>query len=82
MVVRMECTFCKQDAVYVRPYDKSALCIVHFNEKIIRRVQKTIIRYKMFMRKGRIAVGVSGEKIVSLYLIFLLKLNINSLKVK
>lgn len=62
MVIRMKCTFCKQDAIYVRPYDKSALCIVHFNEKIIRRVQKTITRYKMFERKGRIAVGVSGGK--------------------
>ncbi len=62
MVVRMKCSFCKQDAIYVRPYDKSALCIAHFNEKIIRRVQKTITKYKMFVRKGRIAVGVSGGK--------------------
>ncbi|MHA1399202.1 MAG: TIGR00269 family protein [Candidatus Heimdallarchaeaceae archaeon] len=58
----MKCTFCGSQTVYVRPYDKLALCPEHFNEQFERRVRRTINRYKMFNRKERIAVGVSGGK--------------------
>lgn len=60
--ISMKCTFCGNNAVYVRPYDKLALCIKHFNEQMVRRVQRTITKYKMFGRKDRIAIGVSGGK--------------------
>ncbi|MHA1685931.1 MAG: TIGR00269 family protein [Candidatus Heimdallarchaeaceae archaeon] len=58
----MKCTFCGHNALYVRPYDKLALCAKHFNEQMVRRVQKTITKYKMFGRHDRIAIGVSGGK--------------------
>ncbi|UJG42947.1 MAG: TIGR00269 family protein [Candidatus Heimdallarchaeum endolithica] len=59
----MKCTFCGTDeVVYVRPYDKIALCKEHFNEQFEKRVKRTINRYKMFQRKDKIAVGVSGGK--------------------
>ncbi len=58
----MKCAFCGSDAVYVRPYDKLPLCEKHFNEQFERRVRRTVNNYKMFKRKDRIAVGVSGGK--------------------
>ena len=58
----MNCTFCGKQAVYVRPYDKIALCKQHFNEQMRKRVQKTLTRYKMLKRSDRIAIGVSGGK--------------------
>ncbi|MCG3258614.1 MAG: TIGR00269 family protein [Candidatus Heimdallarchaeota archaeon] len=58
----MKCTLCGEQTVYVRQYDKLALCIRHFNEQMRKRVQKTITRYKMLGRKDRIAIGVSGGK--------------------
>ncbi|MHA2357390.1 MAG: TIGR00269 family protein [Candidatus Heimdallarchaeaceae archaeon] len=58
----MDCTFCGKETVYVRPYDKVALCLNHFNEQVRKRTQKTITKYKMFGRKDRIAIGISGGK--------------------
>ena len=58
----MNCTFCGNQAVYVRPYDNIALCKLHFNEQVRKRVQKTLTRYKMLRRSDRIAIGVSGGK--------------------
>ncbi|MBY8999523.1 MAG: TIGR00269 family protein [Candidatus Heimdallarchaeota archaeon] len=58
----MKCSFCDEQALYVRPYDKLALCHEHFNGKMQKRVQKTITRYNMLKRGDRIAVGVSGGK--------------------
>jgi uncharacterized protein (TIGR00269 family) len=58
----MNCTFCGNEAVYVRPYDKTALCKPHFNEQVKKRVQKALTRYKMLKRSDRIAIGVSGGK--------------------
>ncbi|MCG3220246.1 MAG: TIGR00269 family protein [Candidatus Heimdallarchaeota archaeon] len=58
----MNCAFCDKQAVYVRPYDKIALCKQHFNEQVVKRVQKTLTRYKMLKRRDRIAIGVSGGK--------------------
>jgi uncharacterized protein (TIGR00269 family) len=58
----MKCTFCGNQAVYVRPYDKIALCKIHFNDQVRKRVQKTLTRYKMLKRSDRIAIGVSGGK--------------------
>jgi len=58
----MDCTFCGKETIYVRPYDKVALCIKHFNEQVRKRTQKAITKYKMLRRKDRIAIGVSGGK--------------------
>lgn len=58
----MKCIFCGNEAVYVRPYDKIALCVKHLNEQFRKRTQKAITRYKMFGREDRIAIGVSGGK--------------------
>ena len=58
----MKCSFCGKEAVYVRRYDKLALCLAHFNEQMIKRVQKTITSYNMLGRNDRIAIGVSGGK--------------------
>lgn len=59
----MKCMFCGTDeVVYVRPYDKAPLCHFHFNEQLERRVKKTISKYKLFGRKDRIGVGISGGK--------------------
>ncbi|MEE9409832.1 MAG: TIGR00269 family protein [Candidatus Heimdallarchaeota archaeon] len=67
----MRCTSCENDAMYVRPYDKQALCVLHFNEHMLRRLKRSISKYKMFGRKERIAIGVSGGKdsIALLYLL-------------
>ena len=58
----MKCGFCGKEAIYVRPYDKLPLCLYHLNEQMVKRVQKTITRYKMFKRADKIAIGVSGGK--------------------
>jgi len=58
----MKCTFSGKQAVYLRPYDKLALCIYHFNEQMRKRVQKTITKNKMFGRRDKIALGISGGK--------------------
>ncbi len=58
----MKCTLCGNQAVYLRPYDKLSLCIHHFNEQMRKRVQKTITKNKMFGRRDRIAIGISGGK--------------------
>ena len=58
----MKCSFGEKQPLYVRPYDKLALCLKHFNEQIIKRVKKTITEYKMLKRGDKIAIGVSGGK--------------------
>ncbi len=58
----MKCSLCDNQALYVRPYDKLSLCHKHFNEKMRKRVQRTLTRYKMLHRGDRIAIGVSGGK--------------------
>ncbi|MCE7736448.1 MAG: TIGR00269 family protein [Candidatus Heimdallarchaeota archaeon] len=42
--------------------DGDRLCVTHFNKGFIRRIQRTINRYKLFGRKDVIAVGISGGK--------------------
>ena len=58
----MKCTFCNNQALYVRPYDKLSLCHQHFNEQMVKRTRKTISRYKILKRGDRIAIGISGGK--------------------
>lgn len=56
------CKFCTKPAAWRRPVDGDRLCIAHFNKGFIKRVQRTINRYKLFERNDVIAVGVSGGK--------------------
>ena len=58
----MKCAFCGEQVVYVRQYDKMALCTKHFNEQMKKRVQRTITKNNMLRRDDRVAVGVSGGK--------------------
>ncbi|MCW4049443.1 MAG: TIGR00269 family protein [Candidatus Bathyarchaeota archaeon] len=57
------CTKCKSNpSVYYRPYSGERLCNECFNETLLKRVKKTINKYKMFEYNSRIAIGVSGGK--------------------
>ncbi len=56
------CYHCDEKAVWQRPWDKTNLCLKHFNKSFMRKVQKTINQYKLFERNDIIAVGVSGGK--------------------
>ncbi len=57
-----KCKFCDRPAAWRRPVDGDRLCVAHFNKSFIRRVQKTINRYKLFAREDIIGVGISGGK--------------------
>lgn len=58
----MRCIKCKGPAsLYVRRHN-SAFCEEHFLEYIKRQVERAIEHYKMFTRKERILVAVSGGK--------------------
>lgn len=57
-----KCFQCNENAVWQRPWDKTNLCLQHFNKAFIKRVQKTINEYKLFERNDVIAVGISGGK--------------------
>ncbi len=56
------CKYCNKPAVWKRPWDNVFLCLQHFNSYFIKRVQRTINKYKLLERTDRIAVGVSGGK--------------------
>ncbi|MHA2098089.1 MAG: TIGR00269 family protein [Candidatus Kariarchaeaceae archaeon] len=57
-----KCKFCNRPAAWRRPVDGDRLCVAHFNKSFIKRIQKTINRYKLLDRTDTIAVGVSGGK--------------------
>jgi uncharacterized protein (TIGR00269 family) len=57
-----KCSFCDRNAAWKRPWDKENLCIMHFNQSFLKRVQKTINQYHLFERNDKIAVGISGGK--------------------
>ncbi|WP_457641611.1 TIGR00269 family protein [Persephonella sp.] len=61
------CTICKakgekEKAVVFLPHHRLALCKKHFVEWFEKRVEKTIKEFKMFSKKDRILVAVSGGK--------------------
>jgi len=61
------CTVCKskgkrEKAVVYLPHHRLTLCREHFVEWFERRVEKTVKEFKMFTRKDRILVAVSGGK--------------------
>ena len=58
----MLCIRCSDKAVYRRAYSGEALCSRCFSNSIVRKVAKTIARYRMIRYGDRIAVAVSGGK--------------------
>lgn len=56
------CSFCDRKAAWQRPWDKERLCVMHFNQAFLKRVQKTINQYQLFDRDDVIAIGISGGK--------------------
>jgi uncharacterized protein (TIGR00269 family) len=52
----------KKDAVVFLPHHRLALCKDHFIEWFEKRVDKTIKEFRMFNKKDRILVAVSGGK--------------------
>ena len=57
----MRCTRCDGKAVIVIR-GSLKLCADHFNEYVLNTVEKTIRRFRMFDKKSRILVAVSGGK--------------------
>lgn len=57
-----KCSVCGKPAVYVAKYEGKAYCPEHFLEWFDRRVRKTIRKYRMFGKKEKIVVAVSGGK--------------------
>lgn len=57
-----KCQYCDRQAAWLRPWDKTKLCVMHFNKSFHKKVQKTINKYKMLERDDIIAVGLSGGK--------------------
>ncbi len=62
-----KCTICKtknknEKAVVYLPHHRLALCKEHFIQWFEKRVEKTIKEFKMFSKKDRILVAVSGGK--------------------
>ena len=58
----MICKFCQKKAIIRLPYARLSLCQVHFNEFMVKKVLKSIKRYKMISKGDRILVAVSGGK--------------------
>ncbi|WP_457643166.1 TIGR00269 family protein [Persephonella sp.] len=61
------CTVCKSKgektkAVVFLPHHRLALCREHFIQWFEKRVEKTVKEFRMFSRKDRILVAVSGGK--------------------
>ncbi|MDH5402179.1 MAG: TIGR00269 family protein [Candidatus Heimdallarchaeota archaeon] len=57
-----KCSECDKTAAWHRPWDKTLLCVMHFNRYFIHRIQKTINKYQLFEREDTIAIGLSGGK--------------------
>lgn len=57
-----KCSYCTRPAAWKRPWDGEKVCIAHFNKSFIKKIQRTINRYKLFTRTDRIAIGISGGK--------------------
>ncbi len=58
----MKCRICRETAVIALPRHNSAFCKEHFLDFFKRQVQRAIREFRMFSRKDRILVCVSGGK--------------------
>lgn len=57
-----KCHYCEREAVVRLPYAKLNLCEKHFEEYLLRKLERSIARYGMFKKGERVVVGVSGGK--------------------
>lgn len=57
-----KCHYCEREAVVRLPYAKLNLCEKHFEEYLLRKLERSIARYGMFKKGERVIVGVSGGK--------------------
>jgi hypothetical protein len=62
----LRCSLCEEPAVTLVRYAKLRLCRKHFVE-FVRRVIKTIERYRLVQSGWRVLIAVSGGKDSSLY---------------
>ena len=58
----MQCGKCENTAVYSRKYSGESLCSTCFSNSILRKMAKTISKYKMIKNNDLVCVGVSGGK--------------------
>ncbi len=58
----LRCKKCGQTAVIYMRHHRLALCDHHYVEWFINYTQRTIDKYKMFTRRNRILVAISGGK--------------------
>lgn len=58
----VKCSFCRGEAVYLRPYSGEKLCRKCFIESVESRVQHTISKHNMLKPDDRIALALSGGK--------------------
>jgi uncharacterized protein (TIGR00269 family) len=58
----LRCSFCRNVAVYKRPYEGAALCKRCFLEDIEEKIRRTVSRYGMLKFDDHVAVAVSGGK--------------------
>ncbi len=58
----MKCIKCKKSAEIYIPHHKTAFCREHFVEYFEKKVFKAIKKWKMFSKKDKIVVAVSGGK--------------------
>ncbi len=56
----MKCRFCSKKAIITT--ESGPLCKDHFREFYLRRIQRTIDKYRMFSKNDKILVAVSGGK--------------------
>jgi conserved hypothetical protein TIGR00269 len=56
------CAKCSQKAVVYLPHHRIALCKEHYLEWFERRIERTIKEFRMFSKKDRVLVAVSGGK--------------------
>ncbi len=67
-----KCRICRKKAIIYMPHHRLALCKEHYLSWFERYVERTIKEFKMFSKKDRVLVAVSGGK-DSLALWFLLR---------
>ncbi|MBE8539234.1 TIGR00269 family protein [Geoglobus acetivorans] len=58
----MNCSYCNRKAVYFQRHSGKHLCRKHFVENFLKRVKRSIRKYRMVRRNERIAVALSGGK--------------------
>ncbi|WP_048091203.1 TIGR00269 family protein [Geoglobus acetivorans] len=58
----MNCSYCNRRAVYFQRHSGKHLCRKHFVENFLKRVKRSIRKYRMIERNEIIAIALSGGK--------------------